>query len=105
MDKRIGDRIKNSREAMGIRQVDLAKLTGVSRDVILRTENGYANTFDPAFLIRLADLFDVSIDYLLCREVKNKDNSECKIDNEYLIQNLSQCKDKLKKIKEIIEQK
>lgn len=60
------NRIKDLREDMDLRQSDLAKATGIDQRTISNYETG--KTVPDAYaLVKLADFFDVSIDYLLGR--------------------------------------
>lgn len=61
-----GDRLKDLREDSDLTQSELAKILNISRETI----SGYENSGkEPSFdvLIQIADYFDVSLDYLLCR--------------------------------------
>lgn len=60
------NRIKQLREAYGWKQDDLGDRLNVQRAVISKYENGTVSLSDDT-LKRLADLFNVSIDYLLIR--------------------------------------
>ena len=65
--KIIGSRIKQLREKTGLSQAKLAKvLGGVSQPVIARYETGNCFPSYPV-LIKIADYFNVSTDYLLGR--------------------------------------
>lgn len=66
MDKLMKNRIKELRLERGWRQKDVADLLGISPQSFCNYEN-WVNKPEPEMLIRLADLFEVSIDYLLCR--------------------------------------
>ncbi|MBR5263524.1 MAG: helix-turn-helix transcriptional regulator [Clostridia bacterium] len=59
-------RLKQLRTARGVSQVRLAMGLSVSQHTISRYETGEREA-DYAMLIRIADYFDVSIDYLLER--------------------------------------
>lgn len=61
-----GDILKEIREDKGFTQSDLAELLNLSRSTITSYEN---NINEPSFqiLIKIADVFGVSIDYLLGR--------------------------------------
>ena len=64
------NRIKDLREDRDMRQSDLAKATGIDQRTISNYETG--KTLPDAYaLVRLADFFDVSIDYLLYRTDKD----------------------------------
>lgn len=76
------DRLKELREDYGYTQDYVANELNVTRQTISAYENG---TTEPtlANLIKLADLYNCSLDYLLCRtkektnlNVSNKDNKE-----------------------------
>lgn len=59
-------RIKDLREDRDLRQSDLARETGIDQRTISNYETG--KTVPDAYaLIKFADFFNVSIDYLLCR--------------------------------------
>ena len=59
-------RLKELRLQRGITQCKLAMDLGVNQNVISRYESGKRQA-DYRMLIRFADYFDVSLDYLLCR--------------------------------------
>ena len=60
------NRIRDLREDMDLRQSDLAEKTGIDQRTISNYETG--KTVPDAYaLIKLADFFGVSIDYLVCR--------------------------------------
>lgn len=67
-----GDRLKELREDMGLTQEQLSIRLDITRQQLSNYET---NKYEPAFevLIRIADFFNVSIDYLLCR-TKQKEN-------------------------------
>ena len=66
------NRIKDLREDRDMRQKDLADATGIDQRTISNYETG--KTLPDAYaLIKLADYFGVSIDYLVCRT--NTDSS------------------------------
>ena len=60
------NRIKELRESVGLRQIDVAKATCIDQKTLSNYETGKTNP-DSYSLIRLADFFDVSIDYLVGR--------------------------------------
>lgn len=60
------NRIKELRENAGLRQIDVAKATCIDQKTLSNYETGKTNP-DSYSLIRLADFFDVSIDYLVGR--------------------------------------
>ena len=59
--------LKNARLKKGIRAVDLAKALNVSKQTVSNWENGKRQP-DINTLIKLADLYEVSLDYLVGRE-------------------------------------
>lgn len=60
------NRIKDLREDRDMRQSDLAEATGIDQRTISNYETG--KTYPDAYsLIKLADFFNVSIDYLVGR--------------------------------------
>lgn len=60
------NRIKDLREDRDMRQIDLAKATGIDQRTISNYETGKSAP-DCYALIKLADFFNVSIDYLVGR--------------------------------------
>ena len=60
------NRIRHLRENQGLRQIDVAHATGIDQKTLSNYENEKTNP-DSYSLIRLADFFDVSIDYLVGR--------------------------------------
>ena len=63
-------RIKDLREDMDLRQSDLAAATGIDQRTISNYETGKTAP-DAYALIKLADFFNVSIDYLVGRRKKD----------------------------------
>ena len=60
------NRIKDLREDRDMRQSDLAEATGIDQRTISNYETGKTSP-DAYALVKLADFFGVSIDYLVCR--------------------------------------
>lgn len=62
-----GDNIKRLRKNKGLKQQEIAELLGVKRNTYSDWENGKT---EPSFenLVKLADLLDVSLDWLFGRE-------------------------------------
>ena len=62
-----GDDIKRLRKNKGLKQQEIAELLGVKQNTYSDWENGKT---DPSFenLVKLADLLDVSLDWLFGRE-------------------------------------
>ncbi len=66
-------RLKELRKSRGISQLKLAMDLDMNQNSISRYESGVRQA-DYATLIKFADYFDVSIDYLLCRTDKPEMN-------------------------------
>lgn len=62
----LGQRIREERETRGWTQIELGRILGVTGTAVNRYEAD-ARRPDPETLARLADLFRVSVDYLLGR--------------------------------------
>jgi transcriptional regulator with XRE-family HTH domain len=58
------DRLKNLRDEKGLSQVELAKILNISRQSVGNYENGLRFPNDEKLIIKIADYFNVSIDYL-----------------------------------------
>ena len=86
------NKIKNLREENGWTQLFLAEKMGISRQVLSNYENEI-NQPSPDVLIKFADMFQCSIDYLLGREddfgvisLKNEKTAELTPDGEELLE-------------------
>lgn len=66
----LGDRIREIRQSRGMSQVELGKKIGVSKQSISNWEN---ENIQPSIdmLIRIAKVFSVTSDYLLCLDSRN----------------------------------
>lgn len=62
--KNIKNRIRDLREDMDLRQKDVAFATGIDQKTLSNYETGKTNP-DSYSLIKLADFFQVTIDYLV----------------------------------------
>ena len=60
----IKNRIRDLREDMDLRQIDVSKATGIDQKTLSNYETGKTNP-DSYSIIKLADFFQVSTDYLL----------------------------------------
>lgn len=60
------NRIRDLREDMDLRQIDVAKATGIDQKTLSNYETGKTNP-DSFAIIKLADFFGVSADYLIGR--------------------------------------
>lgn len=67
--------LKQLREKTNMTQAELARELGFSRQTYSNYEAGRRQP-DPEVLEKLADYFDVSIDYLVGREYKNLENKK-----------------------------
>ncbi len=67
MENEIGENIKALRKMRGMTQGDLALILGGKKSLVSNYENGYS-TPDIYTLIKLADVFDVSLDELVGRK-------------------------------------
>lgn len=68
----IGKKIRTLRLQKNIPQNDLAQILGVSKSTMSNYERNYS-TPDPDLLVKIADYFNVSIDYLFDYELYNTD--------------------------------
>ena len=67
------NRLKELRKNRGYTQVSLQMQTGIEQALLSKFENG--DRIPPTeTLVRLADFYDVSIDYILCRTNKPEIN-------------------------------
>lgn len=64
------NRIRGLREDSDLRQIDVAKATGIDQKTLSNYETGKTNP-DSYALIKLADFFGVTIDYLVGRSDNN----------------------------------
>jgi len=78
----LGQKIKHLREELNLTQEELGKILNVSKPTISRYE---ANTNEPNTdtLKKIAQYFNVSIDYLLDNSNKKNPNIEINIQKEY----------------------
>lgn len=65
----IGNKLKELRMAHGMNQVEFAKVLSVTKQTVSNWEN---NNIQPSIdmLIKIADFFSVSTDYLLSRDTR-----------------------------------
>lgn len=61
------NRIRDLREDMDLRQIDVANATGIDQKTLSNYETGKTNP-DSYAVIKLADFFNVSADYLIGRK-------------------------------------
>ncbi len=87
------NRIRDLREDLDMRQSDLAEKTGIDQRTISNYETGKTSP-DAYALIKLADFFGVSIDYLVGRVKHDYSTTDKKIQ---LIEQIQKQLDELKK--------
>ena len=64
-------RIRDLREDHDMTQAEIAEMLGTSQTMYARYERG-ASELPIRYLVRLADFYNVSTDYILCRTVKRR---------------------------------
>ncbi len=69
------NRIRQLREERNLRQIDVSRETGIDQKTLSNYETEKTNP-DSYALIRLADFFKVSIDYILCHDVNHENQKE-----------------------------
>lgn len=70
---RMDNRLKQLRKSRGYTQVSLQMKTGIEQSLLSKYENG--ERIPPTeSLLKLAEIYDVSIDYILCRTEKPEVN-------------------------------
>ena len=62
----VGQRIRERRKELKMRQDELAEKTGISRVTISRIETGDDLNMTAFTAVRIAEVLGVSLDYLLC---------------------------------------
>ncbi len=80
------NRIRDLREDMDLRQIDVSSATGIDQKTLSNYETGKTNP-DSFSIIKLADFFNVSCDYLLGRTDDEKSNYNDLINRIEKIQN------------------
>lgn len=73
-----GERLKELRTAKDLNQRELGEIIDVTRVSVSAYENGYSQP-SLEVVIKLADLFKVTIDYLICREHEKMSNEQWEI--------------------------
>ena len=71
----MANRIRELREDRDLRQIDVARATGIDQKTLSNYEAGKTNP-DSTAILRLADFFDVTTDYLLGRSNYNLNNTK-----------------------------
>jgi Predicted transcriptional regulators len=78
----LGDKIKNLRKKFGLTQQELSTAIGVSRSTIGMVEKNLQGTGNET-LMKLADFFGVTIDYLLSDDEQIENIEELKKERDY----------------------
>ena len=95
MDK-IKNRIRDLREDLDLRQIDISNATGIDQKTLSNYETGKTNP-DSYSIIKLADFFQVTTDYLLGYSTSNiKSNSDLVKKIEKIEKELNEIKRNLK---------
>ena len=88
------NRIRDLREDMDLRQIDVAKATGIDQKTLSNYETGKTNP-DSYSLIKLADFFHVTVDFLVGYSNSNL------MTNQDIINKLSEIEKDISEIKKI----
>lgn len=91
------NRIRELREESGLRQIDVANATGIDQKTLSNYETEKTNP-DSYALIRLADFFNVSIDYLVGRI----DNTFSMTDRQEISRKIDSIKQELNNIRKYL---
>lgn len=67
------DKLKEVRKLQDVTQAKLASALGMSRQAVIKYESGERFP-DEVTLVNIANFFGVSLDYLLDRNISNKEN-------------------------------
>ncbi len=68
------NRLRDLREDRDLRQIDVSTATGIDQRTLSNYETGKTNP-DSFAIIKLCDFYNVSADYLLGREVEEKNSN------------------------------
>lgn len=74
------ERLKDLRVEKGLKLEELAELTGISKSALGSYENDEYKEINHGNLMILADFYEVSVDYLLCRTENRKHDNTALID-------------------------
>ncbi len=96
--KIIKNKIRDLREDMDLRQIDVANATGIDQKTLSNYETGKTNP-DSYAIIKLADFFGVSADYLL-----GISNSNILTNND-VVNKLEQIENEIRDLKKILNRK
>lgn len=67
----LGDRLRRARDRKGLKQKEVNERTGISDKSLSRYENN-ASEPDAESLVKLSNLYEVSLDWLLGKEIKKR---------------------------------
>lgn len=99
------DKLKQLRIEKNLTQADVAKALGVSAGTIGNYEQGTRDPQNNEMRNKLADYFDVSIDFLMDKNISNTSDSFILEEIERLIKENKELKEKLQKITDIVNLK
>lgn len=92
----IKNRLRDLRDDMDLRQIDVANATGIDQKTLSNYETGKTNP-DSYALMKLADFFQVTVDYLLGYSSSSiKSNSD-------ILKKLDSIETQIKEIKKILK--
>lgn len=89
------NRLRQLREDLDLRQIDVANETGIDQKTLSNYETGKTNP-DSYSLIKLADFYHTSIDYIVGRTDSESDNKD------EIIKQLNQLQKSIEYIKKLI---
>ena len=90
------NKIRDLREDLDLRQIDVSQATGIDQKTLSNYETGKTNP-DSYALMKLADYFDVTIDYLIGRTPLNLNT------NTDVITKLTEIEKDIKEIKRFLK--
>lgn len=99
----LGKRIKKLREKKKLNQIEFSKILNISNTTLSQYEAGNRTPSDQ-IKEKVADYFDVSIDYLLGRtDIYNSQNAKSEIDTLHNLDVSNLPEDDIRKVKEYVE--
>ena len=91
----VKNKIRDLREDLDLRQIDVAKATGIDQKTLSNYETGKTNP-DSYSIIKLAEFFQVTTDYLIGYSSANIKS------NEDVLEMLNNMENEIKEIKRVI---
>ncbi len=92
------NRIRSLREDRDLRQIDVSQATGIDQKTLSNYETGKTNP-DSSSIIKLAEFFSVTCDYLLgCSKISLKNNHE-------IVKQITKIENELTEIKKLLADK